>query len=214
VRRRAFSLIELLMVISIIAIIVALTVPAFNQIGRAQALAKGTSAVIDLLAFARQTALAQNRVVEVRFYRRRENPAQAEDPVANPSRFRACRAVIYDEKVLTYRPLTALENLPVRIIVMDDRKFSTAIFPYKDTVPARPLQEEMLFGEKEPTKFQCIRFKPNGATDLNPMGTPDQDKWSLTIKSDNDPVMAEKPAHNYATAMLEPVSGRVRIFRP
>lgn len=213
-RRRAFSLVELLMVISIIAIIVALLVPAFNQIGRAQALATGASAVIDQLAFARQTALAQNRVVEVRFYQRRENPAQAESAAANPVRFRACRTVIYDEQVRSFKYLNAIENLPARIIIMDDQTFSTAIFPFTDTVPPRLLQEESLFGETEPTKFQSIRFKPNGATDLSPMGTPNKDKWSLSIKSDNDPAAAGKPANNYVTAMLDPVSGRVRVFRP
>ncbi|MEA3210001.1 MAG: hypothetical protein QOE70_3058 [Chthoniobacter sp.] len=212
--RRAFSLIELLVVIVIISILVGLMVPAVLTMGRAQSLSSGAAAVVDQLTFARQTALARNRVVEVRFYRRRENPEMPDDPVINPVRFRALRTVIYDQKVQTWSPLSTMQSLPTNVVIMEEQAFSTLMFPYEDLVPSRVWQEETISGYNEKLKYQFIRFKPSGSTDLPPDGTTDADKWFLTVKLANDPIVEKKPAYNYVTAMVEPVSGRVRTFRP
>lgn len=213
-KNRGFSLIELLVVMAIITLVIGLLVPAFSSIGRAQALTSGGSAIIDSLTSARQTALAQNRVVEVRFYKRRENPGYPADPVANAEKFRSFRSVIYDDQVRHYRPLTAIQNLPAGVIIAEEAEFSSLLHPYTDTVPSRKLDKESLPGGEGEVEFQCIRFRPTGGTDLPPAGTPDNDKWFLTVKYESDPVVEGKPARNYVTAMLEPVSGRVRTFRP
>ncbi len=213
-KRRGFSLIELLVVIAIITIIVGLIAPAFTSLSRAQSLTTGAASVVDQLNLARQTALARNRVVEVRFYLRRENPDFPADPTANPEKFRSLRTIIYDGQVRSYSPLTAMQKLPSNVIVMDEREFSTLLFPFTDTAPAREWNEEQLPGGEGRVKYQYVRFKPGGGTDLHPNGTPDADRWFLTVKLGNDPPADSKPAHNYVTAMLDPVSGRVRTFRP
>jgi hypothetical protein len=88
------------------------------------------------------------------------------------------------------------------------------MYPFTDTVPARNWGEETLPSGEGAVKYQFIRFKPGGGTDLGINGTSNNDKWFLTIKSANSPVSAKRPADNYVTAMLDPVSGRVRTFRP
>ena len=49
-KNRAFSLVELLFVMVIIAIIATLTMPAFNSLGRAQAISTAGSNLVDQLA--------------------------------------------------------------------------------------------------------------------------------------------------------------------
>jgi uncharacterized protein (TIGR02596 family) len=209
VKRHAFSLIELLAVVAVIGIIAALVVPSFNSITRAQALTTGASALIDELASARQAALAQNRVVEVRIYKRTEEPGINDGSVPQ---FRAFGTVIYDEEVRNWHPLTAIRPLPPRIIVLGNKEFSTLMHPYSKLIPSRVLKEQDLPEGKVP--FQVIRFRPTGGTDLSPAGAPDDDKWFLTVASENDKPSDGKPGYNYVTVMLDPVSGRARIFRP
>ena len=222
-KQRAFSLVELLFVMVIIAIIATLTLPAFNSMGKAQALTGAGSALLDQFALARQTAVAQNRVVEVRFYKRLENPAQ---PVssANPARFRSYRTMIYDEPVLNAFAQTTMQDFPTRIVLCEDKVFSTLIFPYPavpaTAVPARAFLKENISNAETNVDYQYIRFKPTGSVDLSAAGTPapDLDRWFLTIKSDNDPTVgtgtSARPANNYVTIMLDAVSGRVRTYRP
>lgn len=212
----AFSLIELLVVMVIIGIIAMVTLPAFNNLGRAQALTSAGSSLLDHLALARQTAVAQNRVVEVRFYKRRENPAQAAG-TANAERFRSFRTMIYDENVLNAFAQTTMQDFPARIVLSEEKEYATLIFPYTNTVPPRPYAKETLSSVETNVEYQVIRFKPTGGTDLSVTGTPEGNRWFLTIKSENDPNVTSpsaRPAHNFVTVLLDPVSGRVRTYRP
>lgn len=208
-KRHAFTLIELLAVVAVIGIIAALVMPSVTSINRAQSITSGAASLIDELATARQTALAQNRVVEVRFYKRTENPGLEDGSTA---KFRSFNTVIYDEQVRTSRPLTAIQTLPARVVVLDDEQFSTLMRPYTSTVPPRTLRQETLPEGK--VDYQAIRFRPTGGTDLSPAGAPNDDKWFLSVASENDAVVDGKPGRNFATLMLDPVAGRVRTFRP
>ena len=230
-KQRAFSLIELMAVMAIIAIIALLTLPAFNGLGKAQAMTSAGSSLLDQLAAARQTAVAQNRVVEVRLYKRRENPAQ---PVstANAERFRAFRTMIYDENVLNAFAHTTMQEFPARVVLNETPKYSTLIYPYPKDNPVgyggRLSIKPTTAGYSDDTglEYQVIRFKPTGRTDLLETGTPSAgaapdagtngDRWFLTIQSENPEkdVPTGRPSNNYFTLILDPVSGRVRIYRP
>lgn len=214
-KQHAFSLVELLVVMIIIAIITSLTIPAFSSLGKAQAISTAGSSLLDQLALARQTSVAQNRVVEVRFYKRLENPSQAVSS-ANPARFRSFRTMVYDEEVKNAFAQTTMQDFPARIVLCEDKVFSTLIFPYTTTVPSRVFLKEDISPTEKNVEYQYIRFKPTGGTDLSSTGTPapDADRWFLTIKSDNDTSTTTRPANNYFTVMLDAVSGRVRTYRP
>lgn len=212
-KQRAFSLVELLVVMVIIAIVASLTIPAFSSLGRAQAISGAGSNLLDQLALARQTAVAQNRVVEVRFYKRLENPSQAVSS-ANPARFRSFRTMVYDEEVRNAFAQTTVQDFPARIVLCEDKVFGTLIFPYTTTVPSRAFLREDISPTERNVEYQYVRFKPTGGTDLRSTGTPDADRWFLSIKSDNDPSSTTRPAHNFFTVMVDPVSGRARTYRP
>ncbi len=215
-KQRAFSLVELLFVMAIMGIVAGLVLPAFNTVGKSQGLTNAGSALLDQLASARQAAISQNRVVEVRIYKRREDPTRALNVTSNPERFRSFRTMIRDEAGTNAFVLQPMQELPARMVFSESQAFSTLIFPY--TTPSRDyvtlLQKEDLSPTEKNVPYQLIRFKPTGGTDLAASGPIPNEKWFITIKSDNEVETATVPGKNYVTIMLDPVSGRVRTYRP
>lgn len=205
---RAFTLMELIVVMTIIAILAVFIVPAFNQITRASNLTNSAALIVDQLTRARQEALSHNRVVEVRFYKL---PAEANPTVA----YRAFRIFMYDEKVQFPSPITKVLPLLPGTIIVDDKTFSTIISSDTNTRILTP-PTDTLPGITNPVAYQAFRFRATGGTDLDPNGTgpPTADKWFLTVKPETDPTAGSLPAHNYITMTIDPVSGRMRIFRP
>ena len=67
-RKRGFTLVELLMVMTVMLVMMGLVIVAFPNFGKANNLTNGTQSFVDVLNQARQMALAMNRSVEVRFY--------------------------------------------------------------------------------------------------------------------------------------------------
>ncbi len=67
-KARAFSLVEMLTVLSAIAILAGFSLPAVNQIQSASALSSASESLVDQLKLARQQAMTRNRPVEVRIY--------------------------------------------------------------------------------------------------------------------------------------------------
>lgn len=65
--RPGFSLVELLVVVAIVGLLAVVTVPALSSLMQSTDLARGGQVVADQVNLARQTASAQNTVVEMRF---------------------------------------------------------------------------------------------------------------------------------------------------
>jgi uncharacterized protein (TIGR02596 family) len=202
-RRAGFSLIELIVVISIIALLTLLIVPAFNSLGRASQLTTATGSILDELNLARQTALTRNRVVEVRFY----SLPDAVDPALA---FRALRTFISDESGDQLSPLGGLKALPVGSVILDDLKFSTLL---SETTRPRKASEVEDLPNAPATPYKSIRFRPTGGVELSAF-TSTNDNWFLTIKNERDPGYPDRPADNFATIQLDPVTGRARPLRP
>ena len=204
---RGFTLLELLAVIAIMAIFAMLALPAFTHLNKAAALTNSASLISDQLTAARQSALSRSRVVEVRFYKL---PGELK---GSAKAYRAFRVFLYDEKVQNAFALTNLVKLLPGVVMPDDQNFSTILNTSSNNRILTPATET-LPGVTDPVTYQAFRFRSNGATDLDPSGAPAGDKWFLTLKAETDPVAGTQPAHNFVTLMIDPVSGRVRTFRP
>jgi len=206
-QHQAFTLVEMIAVVAIMAIMIALAVPAFVNILRASNLTNSSALLVDQLTAARQTALSRNRVVEVRFYKL---PGELK---GSATAFRAFRIFMYDEKVQNASAITATLKLSDGVILLEDQGFSTVLNKTSNSRTLSPATDT-LPGITGPITYQAFRFRSSGGTDLDPGGAPGPDKWFLTLKAETDPSAGALPAHNFITAMIEPVSGRIRTFRP
>ena len=69
-------------------------------------------------------------------------------------------------------------------------------------------------GATSPSTYISFLFRSTGGTNLTPVDPPDG-KWFLTVYLANAPKNATTGIpDNYFTALVEPVTGRVRTFRP
>lgn len=206
---RAFSLVELLTVIAIAVAIMAIVGPAVAPLFRASKVTTAASLLTDNINLARQTALTQNMDVEMRIYK------TASGTDATNLQYRAFRLFKVDpDNGSVPRPLGKTCYLPEPAIIAESTSLSTLLDYTNTSRSGLTRGEETLPGTSTQISYVSFRFRANGGTNLTPVNPPDGN-WYLTIYLQNDPKAASTgiPA-NYFTAQIDPVTGRVRGYRP
>ena len=224
-QRSAFSLIELIVVISIIAIIATFTVPAATTILRGSAITQASQTLTDQISLARQLALSRNRAVEVRFYAYGDPEAPGEDSTTRPStttpvatsnpkaQFRAIQLFEVVESGVAV-PLDKPQRLPISVVIEPNVTFSTLIqTPAKAPATTDP---DLPRGVGKNYVYASFRFQQDGSTNLAAGST-----WFVSIHNLTDiPTPAgtkmenAKGPINFFTLQIDPVSGAIKGFRP
>ncbi len=195
----AFTLLELLVVVAIMAIILAFAVPAVNGILRGRGLTEAAEAVRGQLALARQTALAGNRSIQVRFY---ELPGEAEPAPA----FRALQLVDVTEGAT---PISAVTRLPTGAVLNNSDAFSTLL-----TQDVSRRSGKVDLPGHAGTPYIGVTYLPDGSTDLPFSGTPDGRHWCATIVRSTQATNGSELPANFATLQIQPVTGHLTVHRP
>jgi uncharacterized protein (TIGR02596 family) len=205
----AFTLIELLVVISIIMLLSVMILPAVGPLMRSSKMNNAAAMITSSLDLARQTALTQNRDVELRFYR------YAPKTAANNKQFRAFRTffVTGDGSDPTKaKALSKINYLPDTVIISSSTKFSP-LLDYATNSSCLTQGTENLNGSADATEYVSFRFRATGGTNLSPV-TGTAANWFITLYIENAPVATNGIPANYFTAQIDPVTGRVRNYRP
>ncbi|MDR0534463.1 MAG: Verru_Chthon cassette protein D [Verrucomicrobiales bacterium] len=203
----AFTLIELLVVIGIIALLAAVSVPAFNRMVKAAALSNAGFSVTDQLNLARQTALSRNCSVQVRFYCL---PVSGNPSNSAPSDYRALQIFLDNGKTL--EPLGKPVYFPSQIIIAPNTLASSIMSTDISMPETTPGNGDFPVGEYGTNyRYRSFYFKSGGDTDL-----PDsQDKLVfLTLINKTDKIVDNGMPSNYITIQIEASTGRVKSYRP
>jgi uncharacterized protein (TIGR02596 family) len=218
-RRSAFSLVELVIVIAVIVIIAAFTMPAMNTILRGSHLTQASGILVGQLNIARQQALSRNRPVEVRFYRYAD-PEVPGETVNDPKtgHFRAMQLFEIQPGSGTALPIDKIQVLPGGVIfaystakgissLLDDGTAGsdTGKKPLIDDKNAPRLPRGVDFHYE----YASLRFNQDGSTNKSPTGN-----WYVTVVNMNDKVSGTAPPPNFFTVQVDPVSGATRTYRP
>lgn len=193
--RRAFSLIELLVVLAIVGLLVVLAAPALVGSLSGTRLTTAGQSVQDALALARQTAVSRGATVEVRWYKYSAN--------GGGPRYRAMQTFLVVSG--SVKPLDRGLLLPTGVMVSEDPERSP--FLHSPNHQENPVPE----GDPHPgggadTRYRAFRFSPRGAVDM----AAGENHFTLVPERGSN----EEPSANFVTLQIQPISGSVREFRP
>jgi uncharacterized protein (TIGR02596 family) len=216
----AFSMVELIVVISIIVIIAAFTIPAASTMLRGSQLTQASQIMVDQMSLARQIALGKNRSVEVRFYRYGDPEIPGEDK-NDPSTgdFRAIQLFEVLESGATV-PLNKFQPLPPTVI-MSPEDLSSLIDENVMGKPKNATKDddsapELPRGIGRKYEWVSFRFLQDGSTNLKQTSS-----WFVTLhrarRSPDEKFTKQsldKDVPNFFTLQIDPVSGTTKSFRP
>ncbi len=225
---RAFSLVELLVVITIIGIIAGFAVPALGPVFRGSSLSQSATLIADQMSMARQFALANNTMVQVRFFRfgDPEIPGEKKD-TPTTGHFRALQFFQRNSTGL-WVPASKYFRFPDGMIMNPATRLSTILGeePAKRTLTMSQVQNDKVNNLELPRgvgynyEYVFFHFLPGGGTDLAQAGVgPDSTGglWHITVHS-----LADLPRTNNGTKAppdyicwaVDPVSGTAKTYRP
>lgn len=208
-RKHAFTLVEMLIVTSIVGLLLALVVPVTNGVVQANQITTASQIVVDQLNLARQTAIARNRVVELRFYQCRSASRQPQaDEVA------ALQALVFDARNEVSTPLREVQWLPGAAVISSNATLSTVFASGMEKAnwtngdPKRPLPG-LLGGDGTNYKAFSVYFRPDGSTNLATQSS--GSSWWVSLHGVNE--TAEVPA-NIISVQINPFNGTLNLHRP
>jgi len=211
----AFTMIELLVVMGVIAVILAMAVPAMQSMMTGNRLIQAADTLRNQLAFAQQEAIKDNEAIEVRFYKYVDRNLPGKE-----AHFRAYQ-FIKKVTATTERgregsgreqfrnlPVSKIERFPEGILILEDKQYSTLVTSTKMIRETR----NILIPDSDEGEYYAFMFRPDGSTTLPKTGS---DLWFITLVNEID-VIAEgsKLPSNFVTLQVDAHNGTVRQYQP
>lgn len=191
---RAFSLVELLVVMAIIVLLLTLAGPSLSTVLTGSNLARSGQTVGDYLTLAHQEAIAKNRDVYLRLYK---TPAL----VGGQPSWNALQIFRVDSDGVTTatNPVTRVIRLADNTIVAEGTL--SPLLSRMDSV------SDLKYGPKDAAEGRQLHFRANGEVS-GPAVTSDY----LTVLNARDE--SNSDPSNYYTVQINSITGKVTTYRP
>lgn len=224
--RKGFTLIEMLVVVTIIVLLLAFSTPALMRTLQSSRLASVGDALMGAISEAQQMAYAQNVPVEMRFYKHSEVGFSG-----SPELFRSYqlfKTVLVTEgtgAAMTVKeslvPVGNLVKLPDGIVIAADAELSGALSD--DGLPDTKEGSGTGYSGVEGATFNALRFmtdgscraviRDNGGFAQLQHKTLPENFFTITYDSGREINVANLPS-NFYTIQVDPFTGKARNYRP
>lgn len=212
-RSAGFTLIEILVVVSIMAVLLSMAVSQAGSSLNTLRMKQAIASTIDTVARARQTAMTTNREVLVRIYKMPDERGVlgwraiefgTANVVTNPS-----DPNYKDPSIQNFAPtfqrLGPIERLPQGFVFHPSTTYSTLL----DSNNMALLSGQEPAPEGGTHQYMAFLCLPEGRT---PLAT--TSRWTLTIVNEQDLAKTTGLPVNFATLQVEPRTARVWLYRP
>lgn len=196
-----FSLIELLLVVAIVGILSVLAIGGFNQTVRGTKITSTAQGVADALGLARNSALARNTPVQIRFYK---FPTFDAATNSAPDTFRGLQIFACESRTT---------NAITRPFL-----FPNPVIASKDATKSSILQQTEFSGTGAVSgysnyKYVTLTFGSDGMIRTGSSQLTTTNEFFITLQAVLDTDNSTWPK-NYATVSVNPVTGNTKIFQP
>ena len=205
IAKRAFTLLELLVVMAIMSLLIALAPPAVMNALGATSLTTAGDLVRNKLTQAQQEAIAKNAPIEVRFYYYEDRDYEGGERVRAFQMFQLTNNP--EEPIIRVSEPIYLEG---GIVLSSDITLSS--FPDFGSGPGDVEGYCTRATTVGSAKYWAFRFLPDGSTNL-----PGNALWFVTALEEVDEERIQSGGENppnYFTIQIDPLTGAVRTFRP
>ncbi|PTY02258.1 hypothetical protein DB346_09080 [Verrucomicrobia bacterium LW23] len=212
----AFSLLELLFTVSIIAVIMALSVPMIQGVSEANNISAAGQIVSDYVSQARQLAAARNVSVEVRFVRQQYG---LQGPLSSyPNVYNAVQLWRVDPAGSESEPVSKMTPLPQGIVVAVGTSAPYLSPPLVGTATPPPLSGTLAYGPQS-LNYVGFEIRPSGLIpNMLDMGMANTFISVLPVrymdKNANDLRGTNRTVKNYALIQLNPFTGTAKVYQP
>jgi len=208
--KKAFTLVELILVMTIIVIMTLLVAPAFTSILKGNDITNATEILTTQLNLARMQAISKNRQVQVRIYSYADPNIPGENPSSSATwNWHALQIFELDPGGVSV-PNNKVQKLPNTAVIDYNTNLSTIL-------PTAANGRALIAGSAAGSipavgtnyNYASFIFNPDGSTDLSPGS-----QWFLTVRNINSVSTGSTPPANFATVQVDPLNGTTLIFRP
>lgn len=209
-RHRGFSLVEMLVVLSVIALVTAATAPTFFSMMKANRLSAAGEDIVNRISLAQQMAVSRNQEVDLRFYAYEdpETPGSSAlyrsmlvvAPTADPNAPPAVAGQAPAAKILS--EISFIKN---GIVVADTATLSP-IFSEQSRV-SNPDNEQII--KSGTANYKTLKFFPDGSCDVGSV----QNQAYFTVVEERD-IKGQDIPKNFFAIQIDRYTSRVITHRP
>jgi uncharacterized protein (TIGR02596 family) len=203
-RVRAFTLVEMLVVLAIIVALSTLAIRAFGQLVMGTQLSRSGQLIVDLMTRARQEAVTSNQEVQMHFYGLEESDGIRWQAIQ-------IKKLRETQEGPVSASITPITRLPESVIISADSGLSPLL--HLDPGSKETVTLEAFKSGTNPTgKAQVTQFSflPSGAPETSIVMTNN----FVTLHHRTAKGSPGSPPANFYTAQVNPVTGKVTVYRP